>query len=185
MGLLDRARKLAEQAIEVGKDKGGEALAEVRSRSQSTAKGQAAPPPDDRYGTPYVPGMLGKPGWRELDLPDPAGVLPIGERDRAGIPHSTKSEILEEPFGIGRRWTSGERSAGFYYRVDAGHRSWAPPSPAPFAGVEGAVTATLDDGRTLVLFADGDRQAVVETSGLDPATAQHLATVAATELSCR
>ncbi|HET7486749.1 MAG TPA: hypothetical protein VFJ85_02390 [Acidimicrobiales bacterium] len=176
MGLLDRAKKLAEQALDVAKEKAEEA----RRRAESSKP--VAPPPDDRYGTPYVPGMFGQPGWRELDLVDPAGILLIGERDRAGIPHSTKSVLLEEPFGMGRRWTSGDRSAGLYYRLTPEQRAWEPPSPAPYPGVHGAVGATLDDGRTVVLFGNGQVEVVVETSGLDAGTVAALVSSAAAEL---
>lgn len=183
MGLLDRARKLAEQA----KEKAEEALSEVRSRAEQASRAQDEPAPgaprgepDGRLGTPYVPGMLGAPGWREQGLVDPAALLPIDDRDQAGIPHSTKSEILEEPFGMGRRWTSGDRSAGVFYRLTAAHRAWAPPGPAtPVPDVDDATEATLDDGRTLVMIPADDRQIVVELRGFDGPTRHHLAAVAA------
>jgi hypothetical protein len=172
MGFLDRAKKLAEQA----KDKAEEALAEVKTRvpSSDTTTGGQVPPltADPRLGTPYVPGMLGKPGWRERGLTDPAAVLPVAERDRAGVPHSTRSDIVEEPFGMGRRWSSGGRSAGLFYQLEPEHLGWEPPlGRAPFATVPGAMEAKLPDGRSLVFLGGGDRRVVLELSGLDDAAA--------------
>ena len=170
MGFLDKAKKLVDQA----KDKAEEALAEVKAKvpSSDTTTGGRVPPvaTDPRMGTPYVPGMLGKPGWRERGLTDPAAVLPVADRDRAGIPHSTRSEILEEPFGMGRRWSSGGRSAGIFYQLDPEHLSWEPPlGQAPFATVPGSMEAKLPDGRSLVFLGGGDRRVVLELSGLDDA----------------
>src|SRR5436309_305579 len=105
MGFLDRAKKLADQA----REKAEEALAEAKSRAESmkvstgsgggssseatsSSAGATAGDRDPRWGTPYVPGMLGRAGWRERGLTDPAAVLPIADRDRAGVPHTTKSE---------------------------------------------------------------------------------------------
>lgn len=176
MGWLDRAKKLAEQAKELAeqaKDKAEEAIADARARSGSGDGGSGASagpagPRDERLGTPYVPGMLGIRGWREQGLPDPAAVLPIDDRDRAGIPHSTKSEIVDEPYGVGRRWTSGDRSAGLFYRLSDSHLAWKPPvgsEPDPVLG--GSMAVTLDDGRTLVLPEGGPAPVVVELKGLD------------------
>jgi hypothetical protein len=108
MSLLDKAKKFATQAKEMAEDAMAKAKEQQESSDASTA---VAPTPDDpRMGTPYVPGMLGRPGWRERGLTDPAAVLPIDDRDRAGVPRSTKSQIVEEPFGMGRRWSTGERA---------------------------------------------------------------------------
>ena len=107
MGFLDRVKKVAEQALE----KAEQALDQAKERTSSGGGGGGAGG-DARMGTPYVEGMLGRPGWRERGLVDPAAVLPIDQRDQAGVPHSTKSEIVEEPYGMGRRWTSGLRSLG-------------------------------------------------------------------------
>src|SRR3954469_10643475 len=147
MGFLDRAKKLAEQA----KDMAEGAMNEVKTRTDQTGDGSstsaAAPAPSSssapagpaEFGTAYVPGMLGRPGWREQGLTDPAAVLPIAERDRVGVPHTTRSEIVEEPFGMGRRWTAGERSVGLFYQLYPEHRSWAPPGGAtPVGAVAGA-----------------------------------------------
>jgi hypothetical protein len=111
VGFLDRAKKLAEQAMGKAED----ALNEVKARAGQASQGSQPPsggsstgaPPapkstDPAFGTAYVPGMLGRPGWRERGLVDPAAILPIKDRDRAGVPHSTKSQILAEPFGVGR-----------------------------------------------------------------------------------
>lgn len=170
MGFLDKAKRLAEQA----KDRAEDALAEVKARvpsSETTTGGQVPPAPaDPRMGTPYVPGMLGKPGWRERGLTDPAAILPVADRDRAGIPHSTKSEILEEPFGMGRRWSSGGLSVGLFYQLDPEHLAWEPPlGRTPFAGVPGGTETRLPDGRSLVFLGGGDRRVVLELSGLDAA----------------
>ena len=189
MGLLDRAKKLAEQA----KDKAEEALAEVRARTEgsggpsptSAAPPSApAPPGDGRLGTPYVPGMLGKPGWREQGLTDPAAVLPIADRDRVGIPHTTRSDIVEEPFGMGRRWTSGDRSAGLFYRLTTEQRAWLPPGGLvadPHAG--GALSATLDDGRSVVFLGADEVQVVLEVKGLDGDAKAALAASVADQLA--
>ena len=188
MGLLDRAKKLAEQAKEKAeqakdlaeqvKGKAEDALAEVRSRADSGQSGPAAPQAngspstearDPRWGTPYVPGMLGRPGWREQGLTDPAAVLPVEDREQAGVPHDTKSQIVEEPFGMGRRWTSGDRAVGVFYRLYPEQASWSPPGGA------GGGAAVLDDGRSLVFLSGGGRQVVLETSGLDGDTQAALA----------
>ncbi len=140
MGFLDRAMKKAEQA-----------LADIQKKKDALRPSAASAPPaaDPHYGTPYREGMLGRPGWRERGLTDPAAILPADARDRAGIPRSTKSEIRAEPYGVGRRWTSGERSAGLFYRLDPDHRAWTAPE--------------LEDGRALVFLAD----VVLEVKGLD------------------
>ena len=169
MGILDRAKQLAEQA----RGKAEEALAEVskRTASMSRTPGAAAPPAaDPRMGTPYVPGMLGRPGWRERLLPDPAAVLPVAARDRAGVPHSTKSQIVAEPFGVGRRWTSGGRSAGLFYQMDASHRGWEPPLGAsPLPDMPNAWLASLPDGTSLIFLTGGGNRVVLELKGLDDA----------------
>lgn len=165
MGWLDKAKKLAEQA----KEKAEEAMAEVKARTDRSGDGDGPPSAggrayDDRMGTPYVPGMLGKPGWREQGLIDPAALLPVAARDRVGIPHSTKSQILEEPFGMGRRWTSGEQSAGLFYRLTAEHQAWVPPTglmPDPDAG--GVMGGQLEDGSSVAFLGD---EVVLETKGL-------------------
>jgi hypothetical protein len=105
--------------------------------------------------------MLGRPGWREQGLTDPAAVLPIDERERAGVPHDTKSAIVEEPYGMGRRWTAGERAVGLFYRLYPEQASWTPPG-----GAAGGA-AVLEDGRSLVFLSGGGHQVVLETSGLD------------------
>lgn len=180
MGFLDRAKKLAEQALE----KAEETLAETRSK---TDQGRAPSPPpvtDPRMGTAYVPGMLGRPGWRERGLPDPAAILPIAERDRFGVPHSTKSEIVAEPFGVGRRWSAGPRSVGLFYRLDPDHMAWsAPTGTTPFLAGRGASEVTLDDGRSLVFLATDDRSVVLELSGFDAEAAASLSRTVAEQLS--
>lgn len=155
MGFLDRAKKLAEQAMTELKEQ----TAKARHPSPTGAGAGGAPPAaDPRFGTPYREGMLGRPGWREHDLIDPAAILPVKARDGAGIPHSTKSEIVAEPYGVGRRWTSGRRAAGLFYRLDPDHRAWT--------------SSTLEDGRSLVFLDD----VVLEVKGLDEGAVADLTT---------
>jgi len=173
MGFLDKAKKMAEQAKELAED----AVADVRTKRESA--GSAAPPTpgstDPRLGTPYVPGMLGRPGWRERGLTDPAAVLPIDERDRAGVPRSTRSEIVEEPFGMGRRWSTAGRSTALFYQLYPEHQAWEPPGGRqPLADVGGS-TATLPDGRSLLFLGTGERQVVLEVNGIDPGERTNLA----------
>ncbi len=180
MGFLDKAKKLAEQAKGLAEG----ALSEMQNRNdEHAAPGAANASPAQngasQFGTPYVEGMLGRPGWRAHDLADPAAVLPIKARDNVGIPHSTKSEIVEEPFGMGRRWTSGGKSAGLFYRLHPDHAAWEPPAGrTALADVPGATVAALDDGRSLVFIGD----AVLEVSGLDDDGRSALATVVAAHL---
>jgi len=178
VGFLDRAKQLAEQA----KAKAEAALAEARSRAASSPPASAPADDDPRFGTPYVPGMLGRPGWREQGLVDPAAVLPVDERDRAGIPPSTRSEIVEEPFGMGRRWSSGGASVGLYYQLYPEHQSWTPPGGTGPYSLPGASIASLPDGRSLVFLGSGDRRAVLEASGLDGAAEAALARAVADQL---
>ena len=173
MGFLDKAKKLAEQA----KDKAEEAIQEVKARTEQARQNQssgngggAAGERDPRWGTPYLPGQFGRPGWRERGLEDPAGVLPIKDRDRLGVPHSTKSQILEEPYGMGRRWTAEGRSAALFYQLYPEHQSWEPPGgKAPYPNVSGATSATLPDGRSLLFIPRSDAAIVLEVSGIDDA----------------
>ncbi len=171
MGFLDRAKKLAEQAkgvAEQAKELAEGALNEAKERAASSSGGSSSAATDARLGTAYVPGMLGRPGWREQGLTDPAAVLPIAERDRVGVPHTTKSEIVEEPYGMGRRWTAGERSVGLFYQLYPEHEGWEPQGGrSPVVGLGGAAQATLPDGRALVFLGGGDRRVVLETNGLD------------------
>ncbi|MFP5318082.1 MAG: hypothetical protein ACLGI2_07275 [Acidimicrobiia bacterium] len=166
MGFLDRAKKLAEQALE----KAEQAIDEAKSRTSSPGGGGGGgvPAGDPRMGTPYVEGMLGRPGWREQGLVDPAAVLPIDERDRAGVPRATKSQIVEEPYGMGRRWSSGGRSLGLFYQLYPEHEAWSPPvGVTPLSGVPGAMAGDLPDGRSVVLVEGGGLRAVLEAYGID------------------
>lgn len=175
MGFLDRAKKLAEQAkgvAEQAKDLAEGAITEAKSRAGgSDSQKDTSPDGADeiQYGTPYVPGMLGREGWRERGLTDPAALLPIAERDGAGIPRSTRSEIVEEPFGMGRRWSAGGTSAGLLYQLYEEQTSWQPPTGwTPLVGVDGAWAADLPDGRALVRF-DAASPLVLELVALDDA----------------
>lgn len=185
MGFLDRAKKLAEQAKEMAEQatKAAEgALGDARGRAGG---GGTAPAPatDPRMGTSYVPGMLGRPGWREQGLTDPAAVLPIAERDRAGVPHSTKSQVLEEEFGMGRRWVAGGSAVGLYYRLYPEHRGWEPPGGrTPVEGIPGGWQASLPDGRALVFLAGGGAEVVLETRGIDDSARSDLAYAVARQL---
>ena len=202
MGFLDRAKKLAEQAREVAeqaKEVAEGALNAARARSESSGAGagggdggggggggggSTAVATDPRMGTSYVPGMLGRPGWREQGLTDPAAVLPIADRDRAGVPHTTKSEIVEEPFGMGRRWTAGGNSVGLYYQLHPDHLAWEPPAGrSPVAGIDGASQATLPDGRALLFLSHDDRRVVLESKGIDDSARSQLAFAVAAQLA--
>jgi hypothetical protein len=189
VGFLDRAKKLAEQAREVAEQatKAAEgALGDARARATSGGGGgsTAAVATDPRMGTSYVPGMLGRPGWRERGLTDPASILPIADRDRAGVSHTTRSEIVEEPFGMGRRWTAGASSVGLYYQLYPEHLAWEPDGGRlPVGGIDGASQASLSDGRALVFLVAGDRRAVLETRGIDDSARSDLAFAAAAELA--
>ena len=192
VGFLDRAKKLAEQAktmAEQAKELADGALSEARAKAESSGGGGGGRPPsvsdaDPRMGTSYVPGMLGRPGWREEGLTDPAAVLPIDDRDRAGVPHSTKSEIVEEPFGMGRRWRAGDRAVGLFYRLHPEQRSWEPPGGrTPVPGIHGAWQASLPDGRALVFLAGGSAEVVLETDGIDDGARSDLAHAVAGQLA--
>ncbi|MDQ1369455.1 MAG: hypothetical protein QOF20_1808 [Acidimicrobiaceae bacterium] len=197
----DQAKKLAEQAT----SKASDALSDASSRMAQSSGTTSAPPTAPgggapgggggatggggsgggapEYGTPYVPGMLGRPGWRERGLTDPAALLPIRERDHAGVPHTTKSKIIEEPFGMGRRWTSAGRSAALFYQLYPEHKAWEPPGGrAPFSGVAGASMATLNDGRTLVFLGAGGQSVVLELTGIDDPVRADLARTVAERL---
>lgn len=201
MGFLDRAKKLAEQAkgvAEQAKEVAEGALSEARSRTDAAGPGAGGgeasggqvrrdpspPDADPRMGTSYVPGMLGRPGWREQGLTDPAAVLPIAERDRAGVPHSTRSEITEEPYGMGRRWTAEGRTIGLFYQLYPDHRAWEPEGGrSPVAEIAGGSQATLGEGRSLLFLGAGDRRVVLETDGVDDSARSDLAHAVARQLA--
>ena len=188
MGFLDRAKKLAEQAKEMAEQatKAAEgALGEARARSGGSGSADSPPPaPDPRLGTSYAPGMLGRPGWREQGLTDPAALLPIAERERAGVPHTTKSEIVEEQFGMGRRWRADGAAVGLFYRLHPDHQGWEPPGGrATVEGIEGASQASLTDGRALVFLHGPDADVVLETDGIDDSTRSDLAHAVARQLA--
>jgi hypothetical protein len=202
VGFLDRAKKLAEQAKDAAEQakKMAEQAASRASDAMTEAANRAEPPvgmasPDStavsssphpsggggvtasrHSGTPYLPGMLRRPGWRERGLTDPAALLPIQERDRVGVPHSTKSEILEAPYGMGRRWSTDGRSAGLFYQLYPEHRAWEPPGGrTAFTSVIGASAATLPDGRHLVFLGGGGTSVVLEIAGIDESAQAALA----------
>jgi hypothetical protein len=210
VGFLDRAKKLRDQAKEAA-DQVKKLTEQLQQAAEDKLGGESAPPPSSgdaatytpptspgssgvggagaaskgpvEFGTPYVPGMLGRPGWRERGLTDPAALLPIRDRDRVGVPHTVKSQILEEPFGMGRRWTSGTRSAALFYQLYPEHQAWQPPGGrAPLAGVAGASMAALPDGRTLVFLSGKGQSVVLEVNGLDQGAQLDLARTVAEEL---
>jgi hypothetical protein len=193
VGFLDRAKKLAEQAKGVAEGAIAEAKAkaeQLQATSQTGAPPASSPSSGPRSpsgagsGTPYVPGMLGRPGWRERQLEDPAAVLPIAERDRAGVPRSTKSQIVEEPYGMGRRWSAGAKSAALFYQLYPEQQAWQPPTgTAPLPEVGGASMTSLPDGRTLVFLGTGDRKVVLEVAGLDDGARAQLARSVAEQLA--
>ena len=157
---------MAAQAKELAEDALAKATAKREAGEESALPSSGAS--DPRMGTPYVPGMLGRPGWREHGLTDPAAILPIEERDHAGVPHSTKSEVVEEPFGMGRRWSTPDRSAALFYQLYPEQRAWEPPGgTAPFPDVGGGSTATLPDGRALVFIGADEQRVVLEMTGID------------------
>ncbi|MEY2570433.1 MAG: hypothetical protein QOE63_783 [Acidimicrobiaceae bacterium] len=164
MGFLDKAKKLAEQAKEMAE--GALADAKQRQASQSSAPVATGSAPAE-YGTPYVPGMLGRAGWRERGLTDPAAIVPIKDRDRLGVPRSTRSAIVEEPFGMGRRWVSGDRSIGVFYRLYPEQQTW-----------QGAA----DDGLVLVPVGGGEHAAMLELRGFDAGAQAELTQIAAGNL---
>lgn len=180
MGFLDKAKKVAEQAKEMAgqaKDLAEDLRADAAAK-RDVGGGSAAPSStssDPRFGTPYVAGMLGRPGWRERGLVDPAAVLPVDERDRAGVPRSTRSEVVEEPFGMGRRWSAAGRSAGLFYRLYPEQQAWEPPDGAGSA-------ATLPDGRSLVFIDAGEQRVVLEVTGIDDGARDGLARAVAGRL---
>ena len=181
MGFLDKAKKLAEQAKELAE--GALADAKAQTQSSSTTSTAGSTTTSGELGTPYVPGMLGRPGWRERGLEDPAAVLPIAERDRVGIPHSTKSQIVEEPFGMGRRWSAGGRSLGLFHQLYPEQEGWQPPNGSgPIAEVAGTQGADLPDGRSLAIVTGNGRRVVLELNGFDPAARAQLAAVVANRL---
>jgi len=188
VGFLDRAKKLAEQAKEMAEQatKAAEgALGEARARSGSSGgESRPAPAAGPRMGTAYVEGMLGRPGWRERGLTDPAAVLPVADRDRAGVPHSTRSEVLEEEFGMGRRWVAGGAAVGLFYRLYPEHRDWEPPGGrTPLEGVAGGWQASLPDGRALAFLPGGGADVVLETRGLDDSARSTLIYAVARQLA--
>jgi hypothetical protein len=182
MSFFDKAKKFAAQAKELADD----ALAKASAARDADDETAPSPPADPRLGTPYVPGMLGREGWRERGLVDPAAILPIDARDRAGIPHTTKSAIVEEPFGMGRRWTAGDRSAALFYQLYPEQQSWRPEAGiTPVGDVRGANTSTLPDGRSLVFVEAKKHGVVLETAGLDESAQHDLVLAVADQVGAR
>ena len=171
MGFLDKAKKLAQQALE----KAEEAVADAGRQRGSAVEPTPAASEPTTYGTPYRPGMLGRPGWREMGLVDPAGILPLWERHKAGIPHDIKSTILDAGFGMGRRWSFGASSLGLFYQLYPDHEQWSP--------LAGRDSASLPDGTELELLARDGRRVVLEAKGIGPPALEGLRSVVAVKLS--
>jgi hypothetical protein len=91
---------------------------------------------------------------------------------------------VEEPFGMGRRWTAGARSVGVYYQLYPEHLAWEPDGGrSPVTEIDGASQASLSDGRALVFFVAGDRRVVLETGGIDDSGRSDLAFAVAAQLT--
>ncbi len=188
MGFLDDAKKVlaqAKQKAEQTRERAEEALADARARSRPAGTaGRESSVPDVPGGTPYVPGMLGRSGWRERGLADPAAVLPAVDRAWAGVPAGTRSQVVEEPYGMGRRWSAGYRSIALLYQLHPDHEAWQPPAPTqPLTGLPGATVAELPDGRSLVFTGGPGRRTVLEVAGIPAADRDSLARVAAANLA--
>ena len=167
MGFLDKAKKLAEQAKGMADD----VLAERREHQAAAQQAAPSAAGAGAFGTPYLPGMLGRPGWRERGLDDPATILPIDERDRVGIQRSTRSEIAEEPYGMGRRWTSGDKSAGVFYQLHPDQQAWQSPAGGDVGG-----------GRTVTVLGGGEVPVAIELRGFDESFTGGLISVARAQL---
>jgi hypothetical protein len=135
MGFLDKAKKFAEQAKDMATDameKVKEQQAQQAQQKADQAAGAAgatstpasptatstsasAAAGGNGFGTPA--GELGE-RWKSIGLTDPAGFLPAKERAKYGVPASTKSTVVSERWGIGRRWTAGDKSVALLYLID-------------------------------------------------------------------
>jgi hypothetical protein len=199
VGFLDRAKKLAEQAKEMA----NEAVDKVKEQQAASKASSSAPassgsssssaPGSAGYGTPA--GEVGE-RWKSLGLADPAGVLPPKTRAAHGIPTSTKSAVVAEAWGVGRRWSAGDRSVGLLYLIDSGSppasadatgERWTAARPADAETVadvgDGAYAAPAGDGREGVYVRAGAIGFVVEFAGIDRADAAAMARVAAGQLA--
>jgi hypothetical protein len=188
MGFLDRAKKLAEQARDMATD----AVEKVKEQQQQRAANrpeEAAAPGGSQYGTPAGP--LGE-RWKSIGLMDPAGFLPPYERDKYGIPKSTKSAVVSERWGIGRRWTAGDKSVALLYLIDPADPATSARQTAErwgnvrtatavdVAGVgDGAFITDIRDGKRGVFARAGNIGYVVEFVGIPDDAAIDLARSAA------
>jgi hypothetical protein len=177
MGFLDRAKKLAEQAKEIAGD-AVEKAKEMRAERQ----GQSTAPPTWTSATPYESGAFGAPAggvaapvtdlrvrWVWLNLPDPAAVLKSGERARFGIPTSTKSDVVQESYGVGRRWNTGSSSIALLWMVDDDHPSDATATGLRWQDLRPAAavdTPGVGDGAYLADAGGGRRAAFVRCRGV-------------------
>ena len=83
---------------------------------------------------------------------------------------------------MGRRWSSGDRSAALFYQLYPEHQSWEPPGGTDPAGDLGGVHATLPDGRSLVFLGSGDAPVVLELRGLPQGEQSNIARAVAAQL---
>ena len=200
MGFLDRVKKVAQQAKDFAED-------QIEQRQQQQASSDAAPVSaggggsdggggggDGGGGGPVVfgtpAGELGEK-WKAVGLSDPAGVVPPKARDVAGVPKSTKSAVVSESYGIGRRWTAGNKSIGVFWLIDPAN----PPAEPTGTGArfdalrtgeakdvpdigEGAYVLDLGSGRHGVFVKNNGIAVVVEVAGIPREAAMQLAQAA-------
>src|SRR6266508_637684 len=195
MGFLDRAKKLAQQAKEFA----GDQIEQRRQPQGTQTEGESPQPgaptaPTGEAKQPKPPGTpAGELGerWKKLDLPDPAGVVPPKVRQGAGVPRSTHSEVVSEPYGIARRWTDEGKSIGVFWLIDPDAQpSTAEATSARFDALrgegaedvpgigDGAYITDLGNDRRGVFVRAQDRGLVVEVAGSDHEAAVELAQAA-------
>ena len=84
---------------------------------------------------------------------------------------------------MGRRWSTGERSAALFYQLYPEQEAWEPPGgTAPLPEVGGGTTATLPDGRALVFLGAKKQRVVLEMTGIDASEQATLARTVASRL---
>jgi hypothetical protein len=204
MGFLDRAKKLAHQA----KDFADDQVEQRRQQSKNPTPdaSTASPPSAPAAGGPTTtdgPKVAKPPGtpagplgekWKALGLPDPAGVVPPRARQGAGVHRSTHSEVLEAPYGVGRRWTAEGKSIGVFWLIDGSVKDAAgtvgrfdalksaEANDVPDIG-DAAYFDKLEGGRHGVFVKAGGRAVVVEVGGIEKDPAIQLAQAASMNMS--
>jgi hypothetical protein len=188
MGLLDKAKKLAQQA----RDLAGDTMERTRQATDRDSEAPARTPSGSgEFGTPAGP--LGEQ-WKRLGLADPAAMVKLVERERVGVAGSTKSVVVQESYGVGRRWSADGKSIGFLWLIDAtsppadsratgAHwQALRDPGAADVGGLAGdGYVKDAGEGRRGVFVRAGDMGFVVEVSGLGDDVAVDLARGAARE----